>query len=40
MLTVIPYEEVPHKSVNLPKRKVKLDRFDPEHNYHMVPSKY
>jgi polyphosphate kinase 2 len=40
LLSLIPYEEVPHARVKLPNRKVRSDRLDPKHKHHLVPEKY
>jgi polyphosphate kinase 2 (PPK2 family) len=40
LLSLIPYEEVPHTPVKLPKRKVGSSKLDPNHDYHLVPEKY
>jgi len=40
LLSLIPYEEVPHAPVKLPKRKVKPGNLDPDHQYNLVPDKY
>jgi polyphosphate kinase 2 len=40
LLSILPYEEVPHAPVKLPKRKVQDTGLDPNHKYHTVPAKY
>jgi polyphosphate kinase len=39
-LSLVPYKEVPHDPVKLPKRKVEADHLNPNHQYHTVPEKY
>jgi polyphosphate kinase 2 len=39
-LSLIPYEEVEHETVKVPRRKVKVDRPISNHHYHRVPEKY
>jgi polyphosphate kinase 2 len=39
-LSLIPYEEVPHEKVKLPKRQKPGDYVEPDYPYHHVPSKY
>jgi polyphosphate kinase 2 len=39
-LSLIPYEEVPHEKVKLPKRQKPGDYVDPDYPYHYVPAKY
>jgi polyphosphate kinase 2 len=39
-LSLVPYEEVPHAPVKLPKRKVKPGNLDPDHQYNLVPDKH
>jgi len=40
LLSLIPYEEVPHEKVKLPKRQKPGDYVEPDYPYHYVPSKY
>ena len=37
-LSLVPYEEVPHDTIKLPKRQPKGDYEEPEHSYHYVPA--
>jgi polyphosphate kinase len=39
-LSQIPYEEVPHEKVKLPKRQKPEDYVEPDYPYHYVPAKY
>ncbi len=39
-LSLIPYEEVPHEKVKLPKRQKPGDYVEPDYPYHFVPAKY
>jgi polyphosphate kinase 2 len=39
-LSLIPYEEVPHEKVKLPKRQKPGDYVEPDYPYHYVPAKY
>jgi polyphosphate kinase 2 len=39
-LSLIPYEEVPHEKVKLPKRQKPGDYVEPDYPYHYVPMKY
>ncbi len=39
-LSLIPYEEVPHEKVKLPKRQKPDDYVEPDYPYHTVPAKY
>ena len=39
-LSLIPYEEVPHKKVKLPKPQLKGKYVEPKHPYNYVPEKY
>jgi polyphosphate kinase len=39
-LSLIPYEEVPHEKVKLPKRQKPGDYAEPDYPYHYVPAKY
>ena len=39
-LSLIPYEEVPHEKVKLPKRQKPDDYVEPDYPYHYVPQKY
>ena len=39
-LSLIPYEEVPHEKVKLPKRQKPGDYVEPDYPYHTVPAKY
>ena len=39
-LSLIPYEEVPHDKVKLPKRQKPGDYVEPDYPYHYVPAKY
>ncbi len=40
LLSLIPYEEVPHDKVKLPKRQKPDDYVEPDYPYHYVPAKY
>jgi len=40
LLSIIPYEEVPHTPIKLPKRKVNQDYVEPDYPYRYVPEKY
>jgi polyphosphate kinase 2 (PPK2 family) len=40
LLSLIPYEEVPHEKVKLPKRQERGDYVEPNYPYRRVPSKY
>jgi len=40
LLSLIPYEEVPHEKVKLPKRQKPDDYVEPDYPYHTVPAKY
>jgi polyphosphate kinase 2 len=40
LLSLIPYEEVPHEKVKLPKRQKRGDYVEPDYPYHYVPEKY
>jgi len=40
LLSLIPYEEVPHEKVELPKRQERGDYVDPNYPYRRVPNKY
>ena len=40
MLSLIPYEEVKHPTVKLPKRKVGSQNLKPGYPYHLIPEKY
>ena len=40
LLSLIPYEEVPHEKVKLPKRQKPDDYAEPDYPYHYVPAKY
>ena len=37
-LSLIPYEEVPHEKVELPKRQKPEDYVEPDYPYHYVPA--
>jgi polyphosphate kinase 2 len=39
-LSLIPYEEVPHEKIKLPKRQKPGDYVEPDYPYHYVPAKY
>jgi polyphosphate kinase 2 len=39
-LSLIPYEEVPHEKVKLPKRQKPDDYVEPDYPYHYVPAKF
>ena len=39
-LSLIPYEEVPHEKVKLPKRQKPGDYVEPDYPYHYIPAKY
>jgi polyphosphate kinase len=40
LLSLIPYEEVPHETVKLPKRQKPGGYVEPDYPYHYVPAKY
>jgi len=40
LLSLSPYEEVPHEKVELPKRQERGDYVDPNYPYRRVPNKY
>jgi len=40
LLSLIPYEEVPHEKVKLPKRQKPSGYVEPDYPYHYVPAKY
>ena len=40
LLSLIPYEEVPHEKVKLPKRQKPDDYVEPDYPYHYVPAKF
>jgi polyphosphate kinase 2 len=40
LLSLIPYAEVPHEEVKLPKRQPKGDYVEPDHPFRWVPEKY
>ena len=40
LLSMIPYEEVPHEIVKLPKRQERGDYVEPNYPYRRVPNKY
>jgi polyphosphate kinase 2 len=40
LLSLIPYEKVPHKKVKLPKRQSKGSYEEPDYPYRFVPEKY
>jgi hypothetical protein len=40
LLSLIPYYEVPHEKVKLPKRKGQNGYVEPNYSYHWVPAKY
>lgn len=40
LLSLVPYTEVPHESIKLPKRLPKGDYVEPDHSYHYVPAIY
>jgi polyphosphate kinase len=40
LLSIIPYTEVPHEEVELPKRQPKGDYREPNHPFRWVPAKY
>lgn len=40
LLSLVPYEEIPHKKVNLPKRQPRGDYVEPDHPFRWVPEKY
>jgi polyphosphate kinase len=40
LLSVVPYEEVPHDEVKLPKRQAKGKYVEPDYPYRYVPEKY
>jgi polyphosphate kinase 2 len=39
-LSLIPYEEVPHEKVKLPKRQAKGDYVEPDYPFRRIPEKY
>ena len=39
LLSLVPYHEVPHEKVKLPKRQPKGDYEEPNHPFRWVPSK-
>ena len=39
-LSLIPYEEVPHEKVKLPKRQKPGDYVEPDYPFHWIPEKY
>jgi polyphosphate kinase len=40
LLSLIPYEEVPHETVKLPKRQPKGDYMEPDYPFRRIPEKY
>ena len=40
LLSLIPYEEVKHEKVKLPKRQLKGDYVEPDHPFRRIPEKY
>ena len=40
LLSLIPYEEVPHAKVKLPRRQKPDDYVEPDYPYHYAPQKY
>jgi polyphosphate kinase 2 (PPK2 family) len=40
LLSLIPYEEIPHEQVKLPKRQAREEYIEPDYPYHRVPTKY
>jgi len=40
LLSIIPYEEVPHEKVKLPKRQRQGNYVEPQYSYRYVPEKY
>jgi polyphosphate kinase len=40
LLSLIPYEEIPHERVKLPERQARDKYVEPDYLYHRVPSKY
>lgn len=40
LLSLVPYEEVPHQKVKLPKRQPKGDYVEPDHPFRLIPEKY
>jgi polyphosphate kinase 2 len=40
LLSLIPYEEVPHDEVKLPKRQPKGDYVEPDYPFRRIPEKY
>ena len=40
LLSLIPYEEVKHEKVKLPKRQPKGDYVEPDHPFRRIPEKY
>jgi polyphosphate kinase len=39
-LSLIPYEEVPHDKVKLPKRQKPGDYVEPDYPFHWIPEKH
>ena len=39
-LSLVPYEELPHEDIQLPKRQPRGDYVEPDHLYHYVPARY
>jgi polyphosphate kinase 2 len=40
LLSLIPYQEIPHKKVKLPKRQPKGDNVEPDYPFRWIPEKY
>jgi polyphosphate kinase 2 len=40
LLSLVPYEEVPHEKVKLPKRQSKGDYVEPDYPFRRIPEKY
>lgn len=40
LLSLVPYEELPHEEITLPKRQPRRDYVEPEYPYHYVPARY
>lgn len=40
LLSMVPYEEIPHKPVKFPERDAKGDYVEPDYPYHFVPEIY
>ena len=40
LLSLVPYQEVPHEKVKLPKRQPKGDYVEPDYPFRRIPEKY